>query len=417
MPYINAYKLKGSGGTQDYGFLVDQLDIKKNQLEADGMLSPGDYAVLTDMARKLYTNPGLTPAQRSNVQVKISDYQSKSKLQTLKDTNDIQRLNRDVKDTKMTAKSLAVNNPAMFLKANADAEKAKIDRLTNMIDQTENAMGDATKYYDERDQAMLDYQDALQAQNDVETKNPQSNYATYMVTNSYGEVVDIKVGKVGTVSGYIPTNATYGGLQVYGKINLVNDSGKNVFSIGGQNFVEGKDIVTGPDGATSVKKLTLEGTSKGGGITVNAGKVEIATPTLRAQNEVRRGGWAEGQSGVLYQKGEDGNYTKYINQTKEQLGLKDGDLMKLGTSTEQSILPYATKTVDSMADNVPPPMPQAPVTSSVTPPTSTTTSTTTPKGRSNTGGAPTERAPETAQGVSGGVMSKVKGFFGSLFGK
>jgi hypothetical protein len=30
----------------DYGFLVDKLDIKRNQLESDGKLSPGDYDLL-----------------------------------------------------------------------------------------------------------------------------------------------------------------------------------------------------------------------------------------------------------------------------------------------------------------------------------------------------------------------------------
>jgi len=42
---------------------------------------------------------------------------------------------------------------------------------------------------------------------------------------------------------------------------------------------------------------------------------------------------------------------------------------------------------------------------------------TTPKGRPNTGGAPDERAPESAGGLAGQAISKAKGFLGSLFGK
>lgn len=420
MAYINAYKLKGAGGgTQDYGFLVDQLEIRKNQLEADGNLSPGDYDLLTKMARQLYTNPGLTPAQRSNISVKISDYESQAKVKTIKDNGSVDRLNRDIKDTKMEAQSLTIGTPENFLRANAATEKIRVDKLQNEADRLDASFDDSSKVRDELDVARLDYLDALQALDDVQKKNPKSNYAAYAVTNSYGEVVSMEVKKVGTVSGYIPTNGTYGGLPLYGKINRVNESGKNVFSIGGQNFIEGKDIVTGPDGVSTVKKLTLEGSAKkGSNITVNVGTTEVGLPTLRSQNEVRRGGWAEGQNGTLYQRGEDGNYTKYVNQTKEQLGLKDGDAFRLSTTTEQSIAPYTMKTIDPVSDNVPPPMPPAPATSTAAIPTETTPALApASKGRPNTGGAPTERAPSDAQGLASRVTGGVKSFFGSLFGR
>jgi len=424
MASFNLEALKRSGskpaGTQDYGFLIDQLSIKQNQLESDGKLSSGDYDILESMAKKLYTNPGLTPDQRSSISVKISSYQSDKKINSFKDTSDIDKLNRDVKDANSKAKNLFITDPTKYLKANGAIEKAKLDKLTATIERVEASQGDATKYYDERDTTLLDYQNTLQALDDIEKKNPNTNYATYMVTNSYGEIVDMKVGKIGSVTGYIPTNGTYGGLPIYGKTNRVNELGKNVFTLGDQNFVEGKEVVATADGYANQKKLILEGMSTRG-TAINKGKVEVDPTKLRAQNEIRREGWAEGDKGTIYQRGTDGNYTKYLNTDKAKLGLKDGDVLKLDSYKEQAILPYVATTTDAMANNVPPPMPPAPVAPTVgtTSPsmTSTTTPSITPKGTKNTGGAPTERSSQTASGVAGGMMGKVKSFFGGLFGK
>ena len=414
-------KLKKPSST-DYGFLIDQLDIKKNQLEADGYLSPGDYKILTEEARKIYAHPGLTDAQRSTVDVKISSYKSSSTTTALKESQNLSKTDRDIKDGNSKIQMVFANNPEAFVKSQGDLLKANIDEIQNNIDQIEASQGDASTQYDKRDALIQNYQDTLYALNDIQTKNPNPNYGAYAVTNSRGEIVDLKIGKIGTTNGYLPTNGTYGGLPLYGKSNRTNDAGKNVFTIGNQNFVEGQDLVSGPDGVSTMRKLVLEGTSKGG-YSVNAGKVEITSPTssLKAQSVIAPGGWGEGSNGFLYQRSTDGNtYTKYVGTDKTSLGIKDGEIMRLPSYYEQSVLKDATITQDN-TPSIPTPLPPSGLTPSATTTSSTTTPTPTPtpptgKGTQNTGGAPEVRSPSTAQGIAGNLIEKAKGFLGGLFG-
>ena len=193
-------KLRGTS-SQDYGFLVDQLDIKRNQLEADGKLSPGDYKLLTAEAQKIYAHPGLTPAQRSNIEVKISSYQSDSNKNLSKDANNISRINREIKDDMSKIGLRFSNQPTKFLEAQAAAYNAKIDSLSESINQLEAAGDDATEHYNELTTTLDDYNNTLQALDDVTNYKggsaPTSNYAAYVVTNSKGEVVDLKVDRVG----------------------------------------------------------------------------------------------------------------------------------------------------------------------------------------------------------------------------
>ena len=412
-------KLKKPSST-DYGFLIDQLDIKKNQLAADGKLSPGDYKILTAEARKIYAHPGLTDSQRSSIDVKISSYNSDSSQSVLKDNQNLSKVDRDIKDASSQIQSVYANNPEKFVQAKGDLIKSNIDELNATIDQMENANLDASAQYDKRDALMQDYSDTLYALNDIQTKNPNSNYGAYAVTNSRGEIVDMKIGKVGTTNGYLPTNGTYGGLPLYGKANRTNDAGKNVFTIGNQNFVESQNLVSGPDGVSTLKKLVLEGTAKGG-YSINAGNVEVSNPTtpIKSQSVIVPGGWGEGSNGFLYQRSPDGNtYTKYIGTDKTKLGIKDGDVMRLPTYYEQSVLKDATVTQDN-TPTIPAPMPvtgTTPVASS-TPATSTPTTAPVGKGTANTGGAPEVRSPQTAQGIAGNLIDKAKGFLGGLFGK
>src|SRR5436309_649399 len=110
MPAFDFSNITKKAGT-DFGFLVDQLDIKRNQLESDGKLSPGDYDLLTKQAQTIYAHPGLSPAQRSNVLVKISQYTQEKKVTAQKDSNDIKRLNNNLQDDHLKNAMLFGNNP------------------------------------------------------------------------------------------------------------------------------------------------------------------------------------------------------------------------------------------------------------------------------------------------------------------
>ena len=99
MPVFNFASTFGKkAASQNYGFLVDQVDIKLNELSADGRLGPGDYEEGIAMLQKLYTHPGLTIAQRSNIAVKISNLQSQKKVKGLQEYGDIERMNREYDD-------------------------------------------------------------------------------------------------------------------------------------------------------------------------------------------------------------------------------------------------------------------------------------------------------------------------------
>ena len=147
---------------------------------------------------------------------------------------------------------------------------------------------------------------------------------------------------------------------------------------------------------------------------------EVASPTapIKSQSVIAPGGWGEGSNGFLYKRSDDGNtYTKYIGTDKTKLGIKDGDVMRLPTYYEQSVLKDAVQTQDN-TPTIPTPMPVTGTTpvASTSPVTSTSTAPV-GKGTVNTGGAPEVRSPQTAQGIAGNLIDKAKGFLGGLFGK
>ncbi len=428
--FLNS-KLRKSSGGKDYGFLVDQLEILKNTLESDGKLSPGDYNLLNQKAMEVYSHPGLTPAQRSNIEVKMSSFKSDKSKTEISDMTDISRLNREVQDDYAKINIKYANNPSEFLDKQAYVQKAKIDRLSESIDKLEQSGQDTSSYQNELVSSLQDYQDTLTALDDVEKvstgEKPKSDFAAYVVTNSNGEVVSMKVGRVGSQSGYLPTNGTYGGLLLYGKQNR-RDGDKAVFQIGTTEFKESQNLVVGPDGAKT-QSLLISGVQSRGGFTKNAPDVAIDPVTVRTQSSVRDGGWIEGEKGFLYQKNNDGSYKKYVNADKEKLGITDNMIIKMPRSFVQGINGAVTETVDQSAQPVLP-LPTVPTDGSAVP--QSNLSTTTPSqtraadmqdasvtggGRPNTGGAPTERAPFSAGGIASKVSGAAKSFFGGLFGQ
>lgn len=441
--FLNKNLRKSSN--QDYGFLVDQLSIKEDQLASDGKLSPGDYDLLTSEARKIYSHPGLTAAQRSGLEVKIAGYSKQKQVDTVNNSNDISELNRNVSDDMTKIVQNFSNDPQKFLQAQAALYSAKIDQLSTSIDSLEASGDDATNHQNELTNTLKSYNDTITALNDVSTYdhsgNSKSNYAAYLVTNSKGEIVDMKINRFGGQSGYMPTNGIYGGLPVYGKVNR-SDNGKSSFQLGTQEFVESNNLsTTGPDGISSQKVLVAGGGGKGG-IVVNGKNVDIDTTKISSQNGIPNGGYLQGSKGFIYQKNDDGSYKKYVNATPEQLNIQPGQIVKMPQSFEQGILGNVSETVDASAPinvPIPPPGSASTTTPSTIPPGGAGAAgddmtkmqsaisamgsgpissqlPTPPKGRPNTGGAPVTRAPQSSQGIAGQALGKVTGFLGSIFG-
>ena len=91
LSFLNPGNKKSSGGS-GYGIMVDQLSILENDLQSDGVLSPGDYDLLIKKAENLSTSPGLSADQRSNIAVKISNYKKTKKVSDYTKTGDISPL-------------------------------------------------------------------------------------------------------------------------------------------------------------------------------------------------------------------------------------------------------------------------------------------------------------------------------------
>lgn len=419
--FLNPNMRKSSG---DYGFLVDQLDIKRAELESDGKLTPGDYDYLTSEAQKLYGHPGLTPAQRSNIEVKIANFQKDKKISSSKESNDIAQLNREAKDDQAKIGLRFSNDPEKFLEAQTAVQQAKIERLSQSINALESAGDDASNHYNELTTALNDLADTQQALDDVKVGKtsgaPVSNYAAYIVTNSRGEVNDLKIQRVGAQSGYLETNGLYGGLPVYGKVNR-KEYGKNVFILGNQTFSANDVVLPGPDGTLKPSVLISSDKQKnvkGGFSVAETGYTPIDLNSVRPQSAIREGSYIRGENGFIYEAQPGGTYKKYVNYDPEKLGITENDILIVPRSFEQGIMKSVTETADGAeAATLPAPVNLLPSTNSATTtPATTTPAAPAPVGRAQTGGAPTVRAPGTASGQAASESGKAKGFFAKLFG-
>lgn len=419
---------KSSG---DYGFLVDQLDIRRNELESDGKLGPGDYDVLISEADKLYSHPGLTSAQRSKVLVKRSGFVSEKKVKTLNEKGDIDKLNREFEDDVRTNNMMFSSNPSVLLQANGYAMKMKIDNLATTIDSMDQAGADTSRHLAEYNASLSSYSDLLQAEDDVKKYKkdgkPFSNYVAYVTTNSDGEVVDVNIGKTGSKTGYVETNGLYGGLQIYGKVNR-KEFGKNIFKLGNNTFSAADFSIPDPQnpGATRYNPLISSDQQKQFGA-MTAGTIgvykDIDLAGIRPQGTVRTGTWAEGEKGFLYQRQSNGNYKKWENASKESLGIKDNDIIKVPRIIEAGIIPYVEETIPSGSNidnkqnfiNQSGPL-YTPIPSSQFPSKNTATSSPVSINRNP---APTERAPMASepQSVASSTLESAKGFFRSFFGR
>lgn len=417
-------KMRTSSG--NYDFLVDQLDIKRNQLESDGKLSPGDYDILTKQARDIYSHPGLTSAQRSNVLVKISQYSQEKSTSGLKDNNDISKLNREIKDDMAKNAMLFGNNPELLLRTNADALRLKVDSLSQSIDSLNNAGDDASNHLNEYNDTINQYNDSLQALDDIKNhkpgEKPTSNYVAYLTTNSQGEITDVKIGRTGSQTGYAETNGLYGGLQIYGKVNR-KEFGENVFQLGNTTFKASDLLLQDPDtpGALRNAPLFSQKTSGGRSRGVVIDKYDqVDLSQVRPQSSIRAGGWAEGEKGFLYQRQDDGSYKKFVNANKAQLGISDNDIIKMPRVMEQGILPSVRETVDGSKPFSAPISPAAAPVATSTPqqsvPTSTPQQQTQGAGTSRTP-SPVERAASSIAGVAGKALNVGKGILSYIFSR
>jgi len=342
------------GGGSGYGILVDQLAILENELAKDGNLSPGDYDLLTAKAREIASSPGLTADQRSNVKVKLSSYEKGKAVSKVSDVNDIPRLNREADDDRRTQTMLFGNDPARFVQGQVDVLTAKVERLTESIGQLEDAGSDSSAYRNEQVDAMQQLQDLLDAQDAMTNRQPgakpTSDVVAFIDTNASGEIVKVELGRTGAKSGYAETNASYGGLQVYGRPNS-NSQNKKIFKLGNVEYVGTGLQVADPDVPGSFRSAPLlssdvsKGRPAGAPIFDGFQYKEVDPATVRPQRAVRAGGFARGRSGTLYESLPSGGYRKYVNTLPDQLGRGDADVLDVPQGMEGGMNASAVETV------------------------------------------------------------------------
>lgn len=345
----------GGGGS---GILLDQLQIAENMLAKDGYLSEGDYDTLINMAKTLQLSPGLTPDQRSSYNVKLSEYSKNKALVTQKNTSDIDRMNAAIKSESREDVMVSGNNPTEFLKGRAASLTAKIADLTETIDSRDQSGQDSSQYTMELNDTLRQYSDVINAQEAAKNFNPNDpspipGYAAYAVTNNKGEIVDIDYAPYGSKSGYVETSGMINGFQVYGKVNQ-KVNGRNVFKLGDQTFSGVDSMLPDPENPGSFKASRLVNESQqSGNQYVKFGKngyTNIDPRGVQIQSYIPRGTWAKGVNGTYYLRGEDGNYTKYLNFTPP---VPDDQILQIPKSLENRILAYSKQTVDGSAASAP----------------------------------------------------------------
>jgi hypothetical protein len=410
----------------DYGFLIDRVKMKKDRLSEDGKLAPGDYDSVISEYQKLYSHPGFSKSQRSDIEVLISGLQREKQLSIIKDSQDIPRLNREVEGEYKNAVYKYGNDPLIVLKAKSASLENKMFLLDENIYDLQRSGDDPTPALLERDKAKnewLDSQAAISLSENRKPGTPIEGFIANIETNSNGEIRDIHITK-GTEPGFILTTGILGGFTVAGKVDpkVSAREGKNVFKIGDTIFSAPSILRPGPAGELRPEILTAESqqTPFGShGKTKSTGDfVELDSASIRPQKSTLSGDWIQSTDGSLYKDIGNRQFERYVGATPEKLGITDSDIWKnLPEAALNSIKARTVKTNDlSQQISLPqdaiygPPSPQVgttPQASQVSPQ---------PAGRERTP-SPVATSPRGGLGYAQQTISKAGSFLKSLFGR
>ena len=432
MPVFNIAGVLGKGkkSGSTYNALSDLLAIRENMLASDGNLSPGDYDLLIKEAQQLRSNPGITNDQRSNIDVKISSYKKEKSVKAIDRRANTGDMNTGLENDNRISTLVAGNNPAAYLAMRVKSLGAYLSQAADAINEADAAGEDTGTLTIQYDKLLSEFQDTQKAYESASTYNneaqPTSDYTAYISTNSKGEITDVSIGKFGAKSGYLRTNAIYGGMQVWGKPNA-----ENKFVLGDTAYKPRDIMLPDPTNplAPGYKVLLPENTAdKDVQSVVSTGNFGSFTPIdlnkVRPQTFTEAGGWVKGMNGAYYQDKGNGTYKKYVNVKDPALisGFDPSNVLPVPKNYEDLIGSQSDETIDGAAlagPSLPVGFVSSPQQSS-TPAPSTTPSPAqgapmsyAPEARTS---APVSRAPQTAKGLAGQTIDKAKAFLGKMFG-
>jgi hypothetical protein len=351
--FLNSKLRKATGGPS-VGILSDQLTILQNELGKDGFLSPGDYDVLIKTAREIQTTGALTPAQRSDYDVRISNFEKAKAIVKLEKADDIERMNRTTKSEAAEDVMMVGNNPAEFLKGRVASVQAKLNDLTEIIERRNATGQDNTEYMNEYQSTLSEYNEKLSAlwsMQNFDGKSPVLGYVAYVTTNEKGEITDVDYGRHGAKSGYAETNSMIDGFQVYGKINFKRE-GRNYFVLGKEMFSAPDMMIPDPatPGSFKPNKLVANVQQRGPLTVGESGYINIPNSEVKVQSYIPNNSWAKGVGGTIYKRRADGGYSRYLNVSQPLPDMPALDAMiTLPTSYEQSLMSSADETIDVTA--------------------------------------------------------------------
>jgi len=431
MPSFDFSGISKKSSSQDYGFLVDSLEIMENRLASDGKLSPGDQKLLKQKAQQIYANPGLSNAQRSNIEVKISRYDRDAATTNLKDTSDLNRINRDIQNETKNVVSAVGNDPISVLTGKQALLEMKLFRLKEIAANEERAGDDSSATQLELSKTQNEWLDTNAALEFTKTYQPGSAPSTDFVldieTNSKGEIRDVQVSRSGdSKPGYLATSGVLSGFSIRGKVNskISSQEGKNVFKLGNQTFSASSLLRPGADGTFKADTLVADSQQSAlgsRGLTRGSSEFLDLNPSdLRIQRSSNPGEYIQTKDSIYKDLG-NGKYERYVGATKEQLGIDDSDILSnLPDMILKTVRDNTVKTTDTTPAYTPPEgvmygppkpssLPAAPEAAAPGPAAVEAT------GRSRTP-SPTVRSPKSAPGIAEGLYQGAKSFLGGLFG-
>lgn len=363
--------LRRSSGGPSVGILSDRLAILENDLRKDGVLSAGDYDLLITEARKIQSTAGLTASQRSDLDVRVSNYETSKAVNELNRSGDIQRIGRSGQNDSAMITKYFGNDPERYIQAKVDSLTIQLNELSEAADRTLMAGGDNSQYLNEVTLLLSEYQEQLGALEALQQRpqggtDPIKGYVAYVKTNNKGEIVDVEYTRAGNKSGYVETNGTIGGFQVYGKVNY-KENGENVFILGQSDFRGVDAPVADPNNPGAFFNPPL--VSKDFRQEANArftrgiqGYQEFAPRTVAIQSYIPTDSWSRDLDGNAYYRRQDGGYTKYVNLNQSMEGRPDPqNMLTLPDEMSRSLMGISDETVDESAPFLPDTGSMAPV--------------------------------------------------------
>ena len=435
MPVFNVAKLnpkfRKKSVSEDYGFLINRLEIKKNNLGVDDVLSEGDYDECLNDVYKAMSNPNLTDKNRSDLTVMISKLNKDKSVISLRKSSDMGRLKREFDDDMRTNVKYYGNNPKKFLENKEQLLFNQIIQLNEVIDQTFASEGDVSIYRGKLDETKLQWENANKALDILEThipgEAPKSGMIASIKTNDDGQLVDIDISRGGK-TGYLSTNAVWGGFRVEGKLNM-KDGDENVFLLGDDRY-QAPDVIIPNLLTGEMKRSTLNYVDPANpDIRFSEGKMhdvkifdDAGDSLISTQGNISADGWGIGSSGNIYHKHADETNTKYTGSAAikkmEELEAMNTRLLPLNRIDERSISSFSTDTISEIDIGMPetavsegqqmigpqlPPTAQTPISE---PPVDA--------GVTSQPVSPTIRASQTTQGVAEQTQKSATGFLGRV---